>query len=223
MKEIQKLLNSPKPAKWLFYGDSITHGASHTMGWRDYTELFSERIRYELRRHNDVVIKTAYDGNTTRHLLESFEWRVKQFQPQVGFIMIGTNDCYMEPDGLRVPINEFKDNLRRLISLITAMNRAIPVLQTTCPLLPGKAPGRQENFSKYMSAIRSVARDSRIPIIDHVAYWHRKANTNRNAHQLWMADALHPNEVGHRVFAEYLFKKFKIHSPNSATCRLLAP
>jgi hypothetical protein len=55
------LLRTEKPVKWLFYGDSITHGAAHTRGWRDYTEIFSERIRTELQRAEDVVIKTIYE------------------------------------------------------------------------------------------------------------------------------------------------------------------
>lgn len=190
------------------------------MGWRDYTELFSERIRYELRRLDDVVIKTAYDGNTTRHLLESFEWRVEQFQPRVVFVMAGANDCCVGPEGVRVPLGEFKDNLGLLIKRIRAMKGALPVLQTTCPLWPGGAPTREPNFPKYMSAIRSVARNADVPLIDHSAYWQQKAKASGSAPYFWMSDAIHPNEMGHRVFAELIFKKLKIYSPNSTTCRL---
>ncbi len=190
------------------------------MGWRDYTELFSERIRYELRRLNDVVFKTAYDGNTTRHLLESFHWRVEQFQPQVVFVMIGTNDCCIGPEGVRVPLDEFKSNLQKLIKQIQAMNGALPVLQTTCPLWPGGAPERESNMEKYMATVRSVARDAQVPLIDHRAYWKQKAKVRGSMPYPWMSDAIHPNEMGHRVFAELIFKKLKIHSPDSPTCRL---
>ena len=40
---------------WLFTGDSVTAGDQHTYGRRDYTELFAERIRYELGRISDTV------------------------------------------------------------------------------------------------------------------------------------------------------------------------
>ena len=66
-----------RPLKWLFYGDSITHGAVHTFGWRDYTQLFAERIRAELGRNMDVVINTAISGHNTEHLIDSFDWRLK--------------------------------------------------------------------------------------------------------------------------------------------------
>ena len=49
MQAIQKLIRSAEPVKWLFYGDSITHGAVHTFGARDYTEHFTERVRFELK------------------------------------------------------------------------------------------------------------------------------------------------------------------------------
>lgn len=220
MNEIHALLRSSKPAKWIFYGDSITMGALHTMGWRDYPELFSERIRFELRRHDDIVIKSAYDGNTTRHLLESFDWRVGQFQPQVVFIMVGTNDCYEDSAGPRVPLEEFKDNLKTLIKKARTLKGCRPILQTACPIWPGGSPERERNLPKYTSAIRAIARENRVPLIDHMAYWQRKAKAPGSAQYAWMSDGIHPNEMGHRVFAELIFKKLKIHAPNSPVCRL---
>lgn len=66
MDRIKQLLKQDKPVKWLFTGDSITHGASHTFGWRDYVQVFEERARYELGRVSDVVIRTGISGWTTR-------------------------------------------------------------------------------------------------------------------------------------------------------------
>lgn len=220
MKKIHSLLRSSKPLKWVFYGDSITMGAVHTMGWRDYSELFAERVRFELRRNDDIVIKSAYDGNTTRHLLDSFDWRVKQFQPHVVFIMVGTNDCYEGPDGFRVPLEEYKRNLELLIKKIKGLKICQPILQTSCPILSGGSPERERNLPKYMAAVRQVARESRVSVIDHFAYWQQKARKPGSAQYAWMSDAIHPNEMGHRVFAELIFKKLKIHSPSSTVCRL---
>ncbi|HEU5326569.1 MAG TPA: hypothetical protein VFU78_00670, partial [Thermomicrobiales bacterium] len=50
MGPVRALLQGVEPVRWVFAGDSITHGAAHTIGWRDYTELFGERVRWELRR-----------------------------------------------------------------------------------------------------------------------------------------------------------------------------
>jgi hypothetical protein len=62
MEKIKALIGGREPVRWVFSGDSITHGALHTFGLRDYTELFSERVRFEMGRGLDVVMKTAISG-----------------------------------------------------------------------------------------------------------------------------------------------------------------
>src|SRR5580698_4140403 len=55
---IRALLKGKEHVVWLITGDSITHGALHTCGWRSYPELFGERVRWELYRVRDIVINT---------------------------------------------------------------------------------------------------------------------------------------------------------------------
>ena len=109
---IAKHLSSPgdKPWCWLFYGDSITHGAKHTHGWRDFTEIFAERLRWEMSLRQDVVINTGISGNSTVDLLNDYDWRVRHWQPNVVFILIGTNDIIKLDN-----IGLFKSNLLRLL------------------------------------------------------------------------------------------------------------
>jgi len=227
MKSADKILltfaSSEKPIKWLFYGDSITHGAAHTAGWRDYTEIFSERVRTELQRSEDVVIKTAYNGNTTRHLLDNFDWRVRQFQPHVVLIMIGMNDCCVENRQPRVPLEEFRHNLLSLVKQIRGLSSALPILQTTCPILNGMDPKREPYLGKYMAEVREVSKQTQSPLVDHYAYWKRQAGLIRHVPGAWMDDALHPNEKGHRVFAGFLFKKLGIFDVKSKTCKMADP
>lgn len=44
MERVRQLLQSEQPVKWLFYGDSITHGALHTFGYRDYARLLYDEL-----------------------------------------------------------------------------------------------------------------------------------------------------------------------------------
>lgn len=214
MERIREILQG-EPAKWIFYGDSITHGALHTFGQRDYAELFAERLRFELGRPMDIVTTTAISGDTTRGLLEGFGWRVGQFQPDVVLIMIGMNDC---SDGNDISFEEFGDNLGKLVKRLNSID-AIPVLQTTCPILPHQAPEREPHFDAYMEAIRQAAQQLDVPLIDHTAYWVEHADK----HAYWMSDAFHPNEYGHRAFADLLYREFGIHDPSSHACRLYYP
>lgn len=215
MDAIRQLFKSTEPIKWLFYGDSITHGALHTFGERDYTELFAERVRFELGRTMDVVINTSISGNTTRNLLEGFEWRVAQFRPHVVLLMIGMNDCSALNT---IRLEEFENNLHELAERIEAMEARL-VLQTTCPILPGISPDREPHFEGYMNAIRQVASQRGLPLIDHTTFWRE----HPDQHFYWMSNAFHPNTYGHRAFALLLYRAMGIHDPDSYSCRFLIP
>ena len=189
------------------------------MGWRDYTELFSERIRFELYRTDDIVFKTAVDGSTTRQLLEHFDWRVGQFEPQVVFIMVGMNDCVIEENGARIPLVEFRNNLRSLIKRVRELG-AEPILQTASLILAGEAPERASSLPAYMNALREVAKKSKAPLIDHTARWKDLSEDNSQRFHYWLSDPLHPNEMGHRVMANLIFEDLGIFDAKSAVCRL---
>jgi len=215
MERIKKLLKSDAPIKWVFYGDSITHGAFHTFGQRDYVELFAERVRFELRREMDIIITTAISGDTTRGLLASFNWRVAQFNPDVVFLMIGMNDCNIDHG---IGVEEFGDNLVELATKMTDLG-TLPVLQTTCPILPGQAPERFPYFDSYMDRIRKVASDFKLPLIDHTRFWRERSES----HFYWMSNAFHPNAYGHRAFAENIYRCLDIYDDTSQSCRLDVP
>lgn len=215
MKRIKAFLKRSEPVKWLFYGDSITHGATHTFGMRDYTEHFSERIRAEMGRRLDMVLNTAISGNTTEDLLESFDWRVAHFRPDVVFLMIGMNDCSTTR---RITVEKFRRNLHKLADGIAAFG-GLPVLQTTCPILKNTSQDREKRFPVFMQAIRDVARERSLPLVDHEAFWKK----NADKHFYWMNNAFHPNAAGHLVFAQEMFRQLGIFDPKSFTGRLFAP
>ncbi len=215
MKRVRELLESSKPVTWLFYGDSITHGAAHTMGWRDYTQLFAERVRFESGRMTDVVINTAISGDTTDNLLAGFDWRVKRFSPEVVFLMIGMNDCSSNRD---VPLEKFQSNLEELVKKFEQLG-ALCVMQTTCLILPGTAPERSPDFDSYMQAIRDTAARFKLPLIDHTKYWQE----NIDKLYLLMSNEFHPNEYGHRMFAKFIYEEMGIFDLKSSCCRLFIP
>jgi acyl-CoA thioesterase I len=215
VERVRKLLAAEGPSKWIFLGDSITHGALHTFGWRDYVELFAERLRFELGRPMDLVINTGISGDNTRGLLATFDWRVGQFGPAAVLVMIGMNDCSANSG---IGPDEFAANLHCLTDRIEAC-QAVPVMQTTCPIVPGLAPDREPQFDRFMDAIRQVAADRRLPLIDHHRFWLEC----RDRHLYWMSDAFHPNEFGHRAFAVRIFQDLGIFDPNSHSCRFHLP
>lgn len=211
----EQWIHSEQPIRWLFYGDSITQGALHTFGYRDYTEIFSERVRFEVRRSYDCVINTAISGHTSRELVAGFDTRVAPFQPDVIFLMVGMNDA--APDNA-VDLNEFRTNLQKLIQAAHAF-KAQMVLQTSCTILEAGSGGRFQPLPDYMAVVRALAHEHRLMLVDHHRDW--EALGDRLPYLL--SDAIHPNEMGHRMMAQTLFRSLNLLDPTSVCCRLFTP
>ena len=217
-EKITDLLQKKDPLKWIFTGDSITAGVKHTHGNRSYPEVFSERLRWEMRRSRDQIINTGISGNTTRNIIEDFDWRIKQFNPSVVSLMIGTNDC---AEGRNVNLKLFKENLDSLINRIRTLG-AIPILHTPNLIIEDKAPDRAK-LSEYVEVIKQIAEDKKIILVDNWEYW-KQANANTSQVKVfkdWLNDPLHPNGAGHSEIARLMFKELSIFNSADPTCGAL--
>jgi lysophospholipase L1-like esterase len=214
---IRARLTQPEPIRWVFAGDSITHGAAHTVGWRDYTELFSERVRWELGRMRDIVIKTGISGWRIENLADDLDWNVLQFNPDVVSLMFGLNDCLAGPEGL----DRFRETYLAVIARIRAETGALVLLHTPNWMLPTDRPERLANLPAYREAVLSVAADANAPCVDHYPIWVAAEPSGAMHH--WLAHGCHPNEYGHRVLARALFRALDLWDERSWTCQLNVP
>lgn len=213
------LLHSFPPRTWLFYGDSITHGVLHTAGARCFSEHFTERLRFELERPDDVVLNTACSGHNTRQMLSHFPLRVARFKPDVLLLMAGMNDCNSRlADGQYVPLDEFCANLASMISAVRGWGGEV-ILQTVTPVLPDQAPERELTLPQYNAAMRSLAAELAVPLIDHAAVWEALAAKL----PAYMADAFHPNAYGHILLAYTLFRALGVFDEAAPSCGLYLP
>ena len=208
------LKEKQNPLIWVFTGDSITHGAKHTHGFRSYPEVFAERIRWELGRGRDVIINTGISGNTTQTILGDFDWRVKQFKPNIVSLMIGTNDCAKD----RVAIGDFEKNLFSLVKHFREID-AIPVLHTPNIIITEKDPSRSR-LSEYVSVMREVATKERVILVDNYQYWQKSLQSESGAkvYRDWLNDPLHPDGEGHLEIARLMFRELSIFDPAASTC-----
>jgi lysophospholipase L1-like esterase len=214
--KIRNLMKGKAPIKWVFAGDSITQGAKHTFGYRSYPEIFAERVRWELGRVRDFVINTAISGNTSKDILNDFDWRIGQFSPNIVSLMVGTNDASEKKE---ISPATFRENNINLINKIRQLG-AIPILQTPNIIVIEKAIGR-ERINEYITVTREVAAEKKVVLVDHFNHWKEKlsATPNEEIVKKWLNDELHPNSAGHIQMAQLLFRKLSIFDPNSFTCR----
>lgn len=203
-----------RPMTWLFTGDSITHGAAHTKGWRCFAEIFAERVRYEMGRRTDMVVNTGISGDTTAGMVAALDWRATRFQPDVTFIMFGMNDSVIGPD-----LATYEANLRKLVAE-ARRNGGIAVLMRVNPCLPGSGQERRHaKLESYMDAVSKVAADERLILVDHWADWRKEPK----AIPAMMNDEVHPNALGHQEMAIRILQTLGLHDPKAFTGRISAP
>jgi lysophospholipase L1-like esterase len=214
---IKALLERKEPVTWVLTGDSITHGALHTRGWRSYPEHFAERVRWELRRVRDLVINTGISGDRTGGLLADLDWRALHLKPDVVSVMLGMNDCAAGEAGR----DEFRRNLTEIVRRVSTSG-AIPVLNTPNTIYVQNAVGRAD-LPAYAQIVRDVGRDTQTLVIDHYAYW-QEVKPDPEALLAWIEDkSIHPGVYGHRAFARLIFRELGIFDPQSPTCQLEVP
>jgi acyl-CoA thioesterase I len=201
---IRRLIAGSQPVTWIFAGDSITQGARHTDGQRSYCEHFAERVRGGLCRHDDVVINTSVPAETSRSLLEDFEWRTLRFRPDVVSVMIGSNDALAG----NTSAAEFRRNLQHVVECIRA-ERALVLLHTP-PGIDEARVASQTDLQTYVRVIRDMSRALNVPCVDHWAFWTKAASAGRNVNRWLAADGLHPTAQGHRILANLLLCRLGI-------------
>ncbi len=213
------LLAGKEPLTWVFTGDSITHGALHTFGWRSYVEHFAERLRYEMRRAQDIVINTGISGDSTPGLLKRFDWRVTRFKPNVLSVMMGMNDCTKGADGREL----YRSNLGEILEQ-TRDAGALLLLHTPNTIVPVNAGARRQDLPAYVAIVREFAAQNKIALVDHYRHWEETRKGPLRDPLYWINDgSIHPNQFGHIAMAQLLFRELGIFDPESPTCRLFAP
>jgi lysophospholipase L1-like esterase len=112
IEHVRARLAASPAAVWVYCGDSITAGALHTVGWRDYTQHVAEHVRCRRGWGLNVIVNTAIARSTTREMLAQFDQRVRRFRPDVVVLMSGINDC---ADRHAMAAEEFRANLLELV------------------------------------------------------------------------------------------------------------
>lgn len=224
LSALSEHLQAPEksPWVWVFYGDSITHGAKHTHGARSFVEVFQERLRWELRCRLDSVINSGFSGYHTLRLLEDdvYNNTLKRFKPDVVFLLIGTNDISYAECG---DVNDFKRHLYELIKRLQNDCRYV-ILQTYPTIMPHPDPehGYNKRFREmpaYNDAIREAAAKHDLLLIDHDRYW-QKCHGPAGP-EAWLGEMIHPGAVGHLEMAKLIFKALDMDDPASDCCNVL--
>ena len=218
LDKIKKLFDKSDPIIWVFTGNSITHGNLMTHGYRSYSELFSERVRYEMLRFRDIVINTGISGDVVPRLTKDLEHRVLQFNPTVVSIMMGMNDAAAGPEGREA----FRASYNKLIDRIKEESDALIILHTPNPITATAT--RRSDLPAYAQIIREIAKNKGVALCDQEKMWTEHMERNKTKLIYYIGDGtIHPNRWGHVLLARNLCKTLGIYDENSNTGRFYLP
>jgi len=183
----------------LIFGDSITWGAydPEQGGW-------ATRLRnYFEEKDNDIdVYNLGISGDTTADLLVRIEVEAKSREPNLIIFAIGINDAQFihSTNGSRVSLDEFQQNLAKLLSIAKKFTDKIVFVgltkvdeskTTPIPWNTDKSY-TNENIERLDKAIKKFCEDNKLKFIsmDGVV-----GNDD-------LIDGLHPNTKGHvKIFS----------------------
>ena len=119
--------------------------------------------------------------------------------------MYGTNDSYVDKgrNASRITVEEYRANLEKLVERLRAAGIQ-PVLMTEPRLGAGRRPsmaaGESPNvrLEKYMAVCREVAKEKRVPLVDHFRLWTERESRRQLTSARLTTDQCHPNPQGHR-------------------------
>jgi acyl-CoA thioesterase-1 len=186
-------------------GDSVTKGVREGV---KKEETFCFLLEESLNKSglSTIVVNSGVGGHTTADALKRFQSDVLAHRPQLVVIMFGLNDSWIDEGKTtsRLTVDEYTENLKEMLSYLRIKDiRAI--LMTPNPVVaPTYPPERNRTLSPYVKAVRELARQKKIPLVDVYARFGELALEGVNLNSLY-TDAMHPNPKGHQVLAEMLF------------------
>lgn len=197
-----KLTLSKNPMRWLFIGDSITHGALHTFGYDSLPQLWEKYIREDWNRRDDTVLNTAVSGATAGEHLERLDVRYTPYaDADVVIAMFGTNDCCFPG---KISVEQFKNQLRTIIKLARSHGSQV-VLRTPQPQRED-AKERAAALVPFALAVREVALECDTLLADHFRGFSNLQQEHPAHFHSLMSDAVHPNAQGqYRMFRELAY------------------
>lgn len=217
------LAAAARPLRIVAFGDSTT--APRVVEGKElpvYADLLAEDAR--LSERGVKIINAGVSANTTSDAQARFRGDVLAQQPAVVIIQFGINDAAVDvwknppATAPRVSQNDYAANLSFFVTELKKRG-AQPILMTPNPLrwtdklrsmygkppyLPDDADGFNVLLKSYAAAVREVARQTGVPLIDvYAAFYAHGLELNRSVDDL-LLDGMHPNAKGHRLVADLL-------------------
>ncbi|MDZ4286885.1 MAG: exo-alpha-sialidase [Prosthecobacter sp.] len=212
---------APKPGGIVMFGDSTTAVRPGAID-----KVYAQRIAEALKSAGSTISvhNAGIGGNTTRAALARLQRDVLDYKPGLIVIQFGINDSaidvWRKPPATesRIPLAEYEANLRSMIDQARKQGAKV-ILMTTNPLrwtdrlkemygkppyLPNDPHGFEAPLIRYNDAVRKLASDLKLPLVDVYAAYPAFAVSHKRTIDELLLDGMHPGDSGHQLVAELL-------------------
>jgi lysophospholipase L1-like esterase len=202
-------MQSPKPAKIIFFGDSITEVGIQPGGYID-------RMRRMLKKkslpgNQYQLVGAGVSGNKVYDLYLRLEDDVLSQKPDWVFIYVGVNDVWHKKSfGTGTDPDKFEKFYAAIIRKLQA--GAIQVALCTPAIIGEKADGENEldgDLNKFSQIIRNLAAIYDLPLCDlrRIFMDYLAQNNKENKEKgILTTDGVHLNDAGNQLVAEQMLK-----------------
>lgn len=209
-------MNAEEQKIIIAFGDSTT-------AKRGQLEIYSNILSKELKDIglNAKIINAGVPGNTTVAARKRFEKDVMRNNPDLVIIQFGINDAAVDvwknATKSRVSLDVYINNLRYFIKALRKNGAKIILMTPNAlawtpklkklygkpPYVPKSAKGFNVTMRPYVTAVRKIAKEERVELVDVFAYFDSQRGDDLNK---LLLDGMHPNKKGHRIVADKLLK-----------------
>ncbi len=194
-------LQQQKPLSIVLLGDSISTGCNAS-GWGNgapFQPAYQDLLKLHLeRRYSTTVQLTNFSvGGTSTPWGISELPKVLEAKPDLIILAFGMNDSA----GLSA--EEYGKNISSMISLARESNSDVEFI-LIAPMLGNRdwTALNHDVFPKYRDALESLCKPG-IALADMTSVWHEFLSRKKD-HDLTGNGVNHPNDFGHRVYAQVL-------------------
>jgi len=215
--------------KLVAFGDSTTAP-------RGKVQTYLDCLTHDLPMQGMEVdaINAGIRGNTTARARERFAKDVLKQHPDIAIIQFGINDSAIDvwqtPPATqsRVAQDQYTRNIEYFAKTLQAQDCKV-ILMTPNPMcwtrtlkrIYGKPPYRPDDpdgfnmtLRAYVTDLRGVARNLKLPLVDVYAAFQAHAQSKGQTIGDLLLDGMHPNDNGHRLVANLLITEIiKIQAP----------
>lgn len=189
---LQRPLSRAASLTWMYVGDSLEPPATAGRDWRSFAGRLTETIRQTAGRSRDVVIEQLAAGQTLSAALDEATESIARFRPDLLLVSIGPHEAAAGRRGLAA----FEQALTMLIHR-ARQGQTLPILCTP-PRVPTAEAKATVDQLIYAEAVRSIAAEYDLPLVDHFAHWEAAAASARGNDGWFDSSVALPGRFGHQ-------------------------